>query len=250
MAEETGTKTGAVVVVTLGQAGGALVAFCAGRPVGSAVEAAALARACAALPVLGAIFGWMAAYAGDWVGQRSTREIGAVVTLLLLMISSGGRFLRDLGGVVGHATGSPAFARLVPALVFAAEGIAIVELPDGLRTVAVVLAALLGRWAFVVQGYGSLVASGDANTAALVRGLEFREFGLASVSAMALTLAVSAPLGLLALMLVAALAIGFRIAVHRWQGGVSLETLGAGAAVGELTPLLFLVALAYLLGAS
>lgn len=209
-----------------------------------------MARGTAALPVLGALAGFIAARVGGWVGASTTAEIGAVVTVLLLTGSSGGRFLRELGGLAGRASSSPGLARFVPALVFAAEGVAILELPASLRIVAVVLAGLLGRWAFVVQAYGSLVAEGHPRAAALVRGLEFREFGLASVSAMALALVVANALGLLALMLVAALAIGFRIAVHHGQGGVSQDTLGAGAAVAELAPLAFLAGLAHLLGAS
>ncbi len=236
--------------VPIGRALVALASFLGGREPADASEAAALARGAAALPVVGAAAGALAGWLGGLAGAEIAPEVGAAISVLVLTASGGGRFLRDLGGLTGRASGMEALARLVPALMFAAEAMALLEMPPALLPVALVLAGVLGRWAWVVQAYGSLVPAGHPRAAALVRGLEFREFALASVSAMALALIFASALGLLALMLVAALAITLRIAAHRVQGGVTLDTLGAGAALAEGAPLAFLAGLAHLLGAS
>jgi hypothetical protein len=97
---------------------------------------------------------------------------------------------------------------------------------------------MLGRWALVIVAYGSMPLAGDPLAARLVRAARFREFGIASVSAMAATLLLIDAIGLLLLFAVATGALALRIAVHSRSGGVSRPAIAAAPLLGEITTLL------------
>ena len=109
-----------------------------------------------------------------------------------------------------------------------------------------VLAVVLGRWAIVVQAYGSLAARPDDLAAVFVREMKFGQFGVASVSAMAAILVLSNAIGVLLLVGAATVTVGFRILVHRWLGGVAPTTLDAAAELAETIVLLLCAALVLL----
>jgi cobalamin synthase len=113
-------------------------------------------------------------------------------------------------------------------------------------TFAIPLAALLGRWGFVVLAYGSQPAPGDPLAARLVKQLGFNQFAVASVSTMALTLLLVDAIGLVLLFAVAAQTIGLRILVHARSGGITRSSLGTAAVLGELTTLVASTVLASL----
>ena len=113
------------------------------------------------------------------------------------------------------------------------------------RESALLLAPMLGRWAIVVLAFGSLPARSDGVGFTMVRSLTFREFGIATVLALWVTLAGTAARGLVAALVVASVTIGCRILAHRKLGGVTGDVLGA---IGELTEALVLAVFA--LGAS
>jgi len=131
---------------------------------------------------------------------------------------------------------SRATARAVRLAVLAAETALLYALgPAG--SLALALAGMLGRWALVVLAYGSTPMRGDALAARVVRAASFREFGIASVTAMAITLLLVDAVGLLLLFAIATVTIALRIGVHARHGGVSRPALGAALVLGELATL-------------
>jgi len=76
------------------------------------------------------------------------------------------------------------------------------------------------------------------------RAMQFREFGLASVSAMALTLILANAIGLVLILWTATQTILVRIVVHARDRGVSEPSLAAGADLAELSTLLLCAGLA------
>ena len=152
----------------------------------------------------------------------------------------------DARGVPG--AGALAAGSLATALLLVAKALAVAALAGRALGIAVVLAVLLGRWALVVQAYGSIPRPGDRFAATLCRGCTFREFGNASVSAMAMTLALANAVGLGLLFAVAAQTIGLRILAHR-RGGASRVSIEAGGELAETTVLVLCALLARALAA-
>ncbi len=152
--------------------------------------------------------------------------------------------------VAAPGAGAVALGTVGLALVLAAKALAVVALADRGLGLALLLAVMLGRWAVVVQTYGSMAAPGDGFTGVLVRRIEFREFGTASVMAMALTLMLANAVGLVLLFAVAGVSIAARILAHRVAGGVTRTSVAAGGELAETAALLACAALARLLGAA
>jgi len=205
------------------------------------LDAACLARGGAFFPLLGLALG--AAVAAPVLALEPLLPPAALaaIALVLLWLASRGTLPRALARLAGRAGGA------VLAGLLLVKGVALATLGGGALAFALVLAATAGRWAYVVQAYGSLAAPGDALAATLVREMKFREFGVASVSAMAATLVLSNAMGVLLLLAVATVTIGLRVLVHRRSGGVTETSLAAGAEVAESVALVvcaLLVALA------
>jgi hypothetical protein len=192
----------------------------------------ALAWACLALPLVGFALG--SAVRAAVVALAGTAAPLAVLGLtgaLGLWLGGGLRFATAALAPWGRAA-----ALLGAALLLAVET-ALLSALGAAGSLALPLAAMLGRWAFVVVAYGSTPAPGDALAARLVRAVSFREFGIASVTAMAVALLLIDAVGLLLLFAIAVGAIALRISVHARRGGISRPALGAAAVVGELTAL-------------
>jgi len=175
--------------------------------------------------------------------------VRAAGRLARALLQSGGRASRlaalDAPGI--GASGVVAVGALT-----LAKGFALASLAGGTLALAVVLAVTLGRWALVVQAYGSLPARPDDFGAVLAREMKFREFGFASVTAMAVTLMLSNAMGVVLLIGVGTVTVALRILVHRVFGGVTATTVQAGGEIGETVALLLcaaLVGLARSLGA-
>jgi len=117
------------------------------------------------------------------------------------------------------------------------KGAALAELSGSTLGLAVVLAVVLGRWAMAVHAYGSIAARPDDLAAAFVKNLQFNQFAVASVAAMAVTLSASNAMGVLLLFGVASVTIAFRIAVHGWLGGITPTTIRAAGELAETTAL-------------
>ena len=117
------------------------------------------------------------------------------------------------------------------------KGAALAVLGGSTLALAVVLAVVLGRWAMAVHAYGSIAAQPDDLAGAFVKQLQFNQFAVASVTAMAVTLAASNAMGVLLLFGVASVTIAFRIAVHGWLGGVTPATIRTAGELAETTAL-------------
>jgi hypothetical protein len=103
-----------------------------------------------------------------------------------------------------------------------------------LMTHAVLLAAVLGRWAPVVLAHGARpVRAGAADPLAVGR-VGSREFAWASVLAMGASLAVGEALGLVAVLAAALTATGLRIWAYRGPQGMTAEWLAASIDLVEL----------------
>lgn len=117
------------------------------------------------------------------------------------------------------------------------KGFALAVLGGSTLALAIVLAVVLGRWAMAVHAYGSIAARPDDLAGTFVKQLQFNQFAVASVTAMAVTLAASNAMGVLLLFGVASVTIAFRIAVHGWLGGVTPSTIRAAGELAETTAL-------------
>jgi adenosylcobinamide-GDP ribazoletransferase len=104
-------------------------------------------------------------------------------------------------------------------------------LADGYRGMAFLLGPMLGRWACVVMAYSSRPARAEGLGATFVRGVQFREFALASVFALAIMFSFMEVIGLVVLVSLAGLILGFTLYCNRRLGGVTGDTLGA---LGEM----------------
>ena len=218
-------------------------------------DTSAIARGGAFFPVLGLALGGVVV--GLVVGVGASGP-GAAVLAVLGMIAVGGAALpRGLAGSVGLwvsppealAAGAPTpFGHVVGALAaLATTAIKVWALsvtPYEALSLSLPLAMMLGRWAFVVQAYGSQSARAEGLGAVFPRAMEFREFSLASVSAMALTLILANAIGLVLILWTATQTILLRIAVHARAGGVGERSLLAGAELAEVSTLLLCAGLA------
>lgn len=184
-------------------------------------------------PLLGAVLGGAAALAARVVAPAGAVP-AALAAVAVLAGGSGGRTLRDLGGA----------GRVVVGLVLVAKVWAVARLPGDARTIALPLAAMLARWAVVVQCYGGSPAGAPGGAAQLIGRARLREFGWASVVAFGVTLAALDAVGLLVLLAATLTTVGIRVRAYRRHGGVSEPLLGVSAELVETVALLVLAALA------
>jgi hypothetical protein len=200
----------------------------------------ALAWAGTALPVIAFVVGLVLRSVVTSLQGSAPPWTIAVVAALGLWLTGG------LGHVRAACERRGAAVTALAAISLLAVEVALFAALGRRGTFAIPLAALLGRWGFVILAYGSQAAPGDPLAPRLVKQLGFNQFAVASVSAMALTLLLVDAIGLVLLFAVAAQTIGLRIAVHTRRGGISRPSLGVAAVAGELTTLLASVALASL----
>jgi cobalamin synthase len=162
--------------------------------------------------------------------------IGALAAFVTRLLPSAGAVagvgvLEVLGG------GRPAPRGLPVALAtLALELGAACALPAAARPVAFLLAPMLGRWALVVQSYGGSPARGVGKAG-------FREFGVASTIAFAVTLALGQAIGLVLLVVAALETIALRVVIYRCLGTLTPGALGATGAAVEAGVLLVLALL-------
>jgi hypothetical protein len=122
------------------------------------------------------------------------------------------------------------------AVVAISKVVAVASIPAAARTVPLVLAAALGRWAVVVQCYGGRPASG-ADASPLVGRARFREFGIASVIAIGGALVVLEAVGLVAVVMAAVATVALRTFAYRRANGLGLDALDWTETVVEATVL-------------
>ena len=193
-----------------------------------------LAGALAFYPAVGLLLGLVASGVAWAVDQGYPAFAGAAGVLVLAALS-GGRAARSLaaGGALGVSTAG---------LAFAARLWSVTGLPAPALTATLLVAPMLGRWAIVVQCYGGVPAAASA-PAALAGRARFREFGIASVTAFAVTLAVADAAGLLVLVAAALATVALRVYAYRGAGRMTERLLAAAA---ELVETVVMVAFALL----
>lgn len=189
-------------------------------------EVQPLAAALAFYPAVGLLLGLVASGVAWAVDQRYPAFAGAAGVVVVAALS-GARASRILAarGALGASTAGLAFA----VRLWAAS-----SLPAPARTAALLIAPMLGRWAIVVQCYGG-VPGAVLGEAALVGGARFREFGWASVTAFAVTLAVADAVGLLVLVTAALTTLALRVYLYRRVGRLTERLLAATAELVETT---------------
>ena len=116
------------------------------------------------------------------------------------------------------------------------------RMTPGARTPALLVAPMLARWACVVQCYGGTARPGADGLAALVGRARFREFAVASVTALGAVLVLLDAVGLAVAVASALVTVGVRTAVYRSGRGFGDGAMHATSALVE-TGVLVLLAL-------
>jgi adenosylcobinamide-GDP ribazoletransferase len=198
-------------------------------------------------PVVGLGLGAALLGADRWLADATSPLPRALALSALLASLSGGRGLvavaRVGGGLLArhraealvrmrarrpHALGVGAVLVVVALKVWALASVV-----GALRTRALLFAPMLARWSIVALAFGSRPARSEGVGFDIVRSLKFREFALASVFALGVTLAYVEAWGLVVILVLALVSIGCRVLVHRTLGGVTGDLLGAIGEVAE-----------------
>jgi hypothetical protein len=168
--------------------------------------------------------------------------VGGAVGTLAAVLLAGGPLLALLGleGLAGRRL------TRVGVIAVAAKIGALVALPPPARALSLVLAAVLGRWAMVVQCYGGAPALGP-DASPLVARARFREFGTASVLAIGTALVAADALGLAAVVAAALATLGVRT-LASGRGGLTRRWLEWTDTVVEAVVLSVFAGLLRLLG--
>ncbi len=186
-------------------------------------------------PILGAAVGAAAGAAAQLASAAGTWAAAAAAVAVLAATSPARTFgppRRSPGRLVGMLAG------------IAAKLWAVATLPAAARTVALALAAMLGRWSIVVQCYGGTPVAAHGPAARIVGRARLREFGWASALAFGSAMAVLDAIGLLVLLVATLVTMALRVLAYRRAGGVSGATLGVSAEVVETLALVVLAAVA------
>ena len=133
-------------------------------------------------------------------------------------------------------------------LAAAVDLVAIARLAPGARTLALLLAPMLARWAVVVRCYGGAPRAAEGGLAGLVGRARFREFGIASDVALGVSLAVLDAVGLVVAVASALVTLAVRVVAYRRSGGLSAGALNATSALVETSALVLLSWIGALLG--
>ena len=104
-------------------------------------------------------------------------------------------------------------------------------LQGGYRDIALLFGPMLGRWACVVMAYSSRPARRAGLGSVFVNGVQFREFGLASLIALGILFTSIEIVGIVLVIPLGGLIISFTLYCNKRLGGTTGDTLGA---VGEL----------------
>ncbi len=195
----------------------------------------ALVRGLLFLPPLGAVFGAAAGGVARPLADLGA-VAGAVTGVALLAGFAGGRTLRGL------AAAAAPYGPWAVAAVCAAKVAALAALPVGGWPAVLLLAGMLGQWAFVVQCHGGRPCGGGL-AAGLVGRARLWEFGWASAVAFGVTMALLDAVGLVVVLAAVLAAVGARVVAYRRAGGVSDAALGATVETVQVVVLAVLAAL-------
>jgi hypothetical protein len=119
------------------------------------------------------------------------------------------------------------------------------------RTLAIAVAPMLARWATVVQCYGGRAAPGATGLAALAGRARFREFAIASVTALGTTLVLLDAVGLAIAVACALVSVAIRVLAYRRgdaASGLGDDALETTVTVVEVLALALLSSIGAVLG--
>jgi len=192
----------------------------------------------------------------DWVLRTFlSQEITSVLLVGTLAILSAGRqldgFANTADGVIGfrgrewaiatirdRRIGSSGAAAIAFLLILKVRSLDL--LSDPMRFVGVALPPMLARTAIVALAFGARAAGSAAAPNRFDAAVTSRELAIDGACAVAITLAFAGALGLLALILTGLLIAAMRFYFDRRLGGVTAQSLDAGAEIVEtLTLILF-----------
>lgn len=105
------------------------------------------------------------------------------------------------------------------------------------RTGALVMASMLGRWSIVPVAFGLKPGERWGLGVPFEGGIEFREFAVSSVIALGLTLALYAGLGLIVVVALALVILAMRFLFSRRMGGAPGFALAGASAIVEIAVL-------------
>src|SRR5690242_19780907 len=187
-------------------------------------------RALAWMPIVGAMFGAGAAYVA-WLARDSTAPMVAFWAVLALRIVARSALRVSSALVVGLV-----------------QWLAVAMLAPSARSIALVTAPMLARWAVVVQCYGGAPAAGATGLATLAGRARFREFAIASVIALGTMLAALDAVGLAIAVACALVTLGVRTVAYRRRGGIDAAALNATSALVETSALVLFAIVGVWLG--
>ena len=182
----------------------------------------------------------------------------------LAWLPAAGLFLGGIVGVVDSAVPAP-WSGLVGAILLAvahgpprrwglrvgavlASAAALLTVAPAARMLALVVAPMLARWAVVVQCYGGRAAPDAAGIAALAGRARFREFAVASVTALVITLVLLDAVGLAIAVACALATLAIRVLAYRRAAGLGEAALEATATVVETLVIVLLSSIGSILG--
>jgi adenosylcobinamide-GDP ribazoletransferase len=204
-------------------------------------------------PAIGLLIG-IAVSLLDWVVRAFVaQEITSVLLVGALALLSAGRqldgFATTADGLIGfrgrewaiatirdRRLGSSGAAAIAFLLILKVRGLDL--LSDPMRAVGVLLPPMIGRAALVCLAYGSRAAGSAAEAAPFDPAIGLRELGGASIFVAVVTLALGGALGLLVLIVSGLVTLVLRFYLDRRLGGVTPQSLDAGAEILETVALI------------
>jgi cobalamin synthase len=214
------------------------------------------ARAMVFAPLAGLALGIaLAAIDQLLVGALSPGARSLVVVAAAAAVTGGINF-RGLGDTVdalwlGVRPAATGLARMSPRgalaaiVVFVLDVWCLANIADpAARAAAIIMAMMLARWVMVPVAYGLKPLERWGLGVPYEGGLTFREFAIASVIALAITMGLYRNLGLVVIVALALAILALRLVMSRRLGGASGFTLAGAAALAELITIAIVWALA------
>ena len=188
--------------------------------------------------LLGLIDRALAPYAGFIARSAIVIALEALAMLFLQW-----RGIADIAAALraGSRPASTGLARIGPvgaAFSLAALVVVVILLSTirnpAVRTGALVMASMLGRWSIVPVAFGLKAGERWGLGVPFEGGIEFREFAVSSVIALGLTLALYAGLGLIVVVVLALVILAMRFLFSRRLGGAPGFALAGASAIVEI----------------
>jgi cobalamin synthase len=215
------------------------------------------ARALVFLPIVGLIAGVIFAFLDRSLSSVFSWLPRSLAVIFLIQVVTGGidaLGIADLTDAIriGARPASTGLARIGPvgALAaiawFLAAAYSLSRIHDpASRGAALVMAAMLSRWAFIPIGYGLRPLERWGLGVPYEGPIRFREFSISSAVALALTMGLYENVGLVAIIAIALTILALRLVLSRRLGGAAGYALAGGMAVCELVIFAMLAALTH-----